>query len=88
MQRGDKVVGYVPNCALSVEAMLAAVSLGAIWSSASPDFGVTGVLDRFSQIKPKVIFSVDGVRCVLIVKCNLTPRMSLKMDKFTLPICV
>ena len=60
--RGDKVVGYVPNCALSVEAMLAAVSLGAIWSSASPDFGVTGVLDRFSQVKPKLIFSVDGVR--------------------------
>ena len=61
------MVGYVPNCALAVEAMLAAVSVGAIWSSASPDFGVTGVLDRFSQIKPKVLFSVDGVRWVLIV---------------------
>lgn len=62
VQRGDKIVGYIPNCALSVEAMLACVSLGAIWSSASPDFGVTGVLDRFSQIKPKIVFSVNGVR--------------------------
>ncbi|KAI6659022.1 hypothetical protein LOD99_14698 [Oopsacas minuta] len=62
VEKGDKVVGYIPNCALAVEAMLASVSLGAIWSSASPDFGVTGVLDRFSQIKPKVMFSVDGVR--------------------------
>lgn len=62
VKKGDRVVGYIPNCALAVEAMLAAASLGAIWSSTSPDFGVMGVLDRFAQIKPKVIFSVDAVR--------------------------
>lgn len=62
VKKGDRVVGYIPNCAFAVEAMLATASLGAIWSSTSPDFGVTGVLDRFSQIKPKVIFSVDAVR--------------------------
>lgn len=62
IKKGDRVVGYIPNCALAVEAMLATASLGAIWSSTSPDFGVSGVLDRFTQIKPKVIFSVDAVR--------------------------
>ncbi|KAJ7377297.1 hypothetical protein OS493_030109 [Desmophyllum pertusum] len=62
IKKGDRVVGYIPNCALAVEAMLATASLGAIWSSTSPDFGVMGVLDRFTQIKPKVIFSVDAVR--------------------------
>lgn len=57
----DRVVGYIPNCIEAITAMLAATSLGAIWSSASPDFGVTGVLERFSQISPKFIISVDGV---------------------------
>ncbi|XP_070573121.1 acetoacetyl-CoA synthetase-like [Ptychodera flava] len=61
VKKGDRVVGYIPNCIVAVAATLAAASLGAIWSSTSPDFGVTGVLDRFSQIKPKVIFSVDAV---------------------------
>ncbi|XP_074635264.1 acetoacetyl-CoA synthetase-like isoform X2 [Acropora palmata] len=54
--------GYIPNCSLAVEAMLATASLGAIWSSTSPDFGVEGVLDRFKQISPKIMFSVDAVR--------------------------
>ncbi|XP_037672610.1 acetoacetyl-CoA synthetase isoform X2 [Choloepus didactylus] len=58
---GDRVVGYLPNCAPAVEAMLAAASVGAIWSSTSPDFGVNGVLDRFSQVQPKLIFSVEAV---------------------------
>ncbi|EDO37374.1 predicted protein [Nematostella vectensis] len=62
IKMGDRVVGYIPNCALAVEAMLAASSIGAIWSSTSPDFGVSGVLDRFSQIQPKVMFSVNAVR--------------------------
>jgi len=57
---GDRVAGYLPNMPETVMAMLAAVSLGAIWSSASPDFGVEGVLDRFGQIEPKVLFTVDG----------------------------
>uniref|UniRef100_A0A1X7VJ56 Acetoacetyl-CoA synthetase n=1 Tax=Amphimedon queenslandica TaxID=400682 RepID=A0A1X7VJ56_AMPQE len=59
---GDRVVGYLPNSSTAVEAMLATASIGAIWSSTSPDFGSTGVLDRFKQIKPKVIFSVEAVR--------------------------
>uniref|UniRef100_A0A671VLG6 Acetoacetyl-CoA synthetase n=1 Tax=Sparus aurata TaxID=8175 RepID=A0A671VLG6_SPAAU len=58
---GDRVVGYLPNGIHAVEAMLAAASIGAIWSSTSVDFGVNGVLDRFSQIQPKLIFSVAAV---------------------------
>merc|ERR550519_269378 len=58
---GDRAVGYIPNCAEAIEAMAAVASIGAIWSSTSPDFGVSGVLDRFSQIKPKVVFSVEAV---------------------------
>ncbi|KAM7331946.1 hypothetical protein ACRRTK_008654 [Alexandromys fortis] len=61
VKKGDRVVGYLPNSAHAVEAMLAAASIGAIWSSTSPDFGVNGVLDRFSQIQPKLIFSVEAV---------------------------
>jgi acetoacetyl-CoA synthetase len=57
---GDRVAGYLPNMPEAIIAMLAASSLGAIWSSASPDFGVQGVLDRFGQIEPKVLFAVDG----------------------------
>ncbi|KAM9743134.1 acetoacetyl-CoA synthetase [Menidia menidia] len=61
VQTGDRVVGYLPNGIHAVEAMLAAASIGAIWSSTSVDFGVNGVLDRFSQIQPKLIFSVAAV---------------------------
>lgn len=57
---GDRVAGFIPNLPEAVIAMLATASLGAIWSSSSPDFGINGVLDRFSQIKPKVIFAADG----------------------------
>jgi len=57
---GDRVAGYLPNLPETLVAMLAATSLGAIWSSASPDFGVQGVLDRFGQIEPKVLICVDG----------------------------
>ena len=60
VQRGDRVAGYLPNAPETIVAMLATASLGAIWSSASPDFGVQGVLDRFGQIEPKVLFTVDG----------------------------
>ncbi|MCM2306991.1 MAG: acetoacetate--CoA ligase [Sulfuritalea sp.] len=58
--RGDRVVAYLPNLPAAVVAMLAAASIGAIFSSASPDFGVQGVLDRFGQIEPKVLFACDG----------------------------
>ncbi|MBI3445853.1 MAG: acetoacetate--CoA ligase [Magnetospirillum sp.] len=57
---GDRVAGYMPNLPESVAFMLAASSLGAIWSSASPDFGVQGVLDRFGQIAPKVLVAAEG----------------------------
>jgi acetoacetyl-CoA synthetase len=57
---GDRVAGFVPNCPEAVIAMLAATSLGAIWSSCSPDFGINGVVDRFGQIEPKVLFAVNG----------------------------
>ncbi len=59
---GDRVVGLLPNLPESVVAMLAASSLGALWSSCSPDFGVQGVLDRFGQIEPVVLFAADGYR--------------------------
>lgn len=58
--KGDRVAGIVANCPETIVAMLAATSLGAVWSSCSPDFGVQGILDRFGQIEPKVLFAVDG----------------------------
>ncbi len=57
---GDRVAGYLPNLPHALIAMLATASLGGIWSSCSPDFGVQGVLDRFGQIAPKVLFTADG----------------------------
>jgi acetoacetyl-CoA synthetase len=59
---GDRVVGFMPNIPEAVIAMLATASLGAVWSSCSPDFGVQGVLDRFGQIQPRVLFCADGYR--------------------------
>jgi acetoacetyl-CoA synthetase len=59
---GDRVAGFVPNGPEAIIAMLAAASIGAIWSSCSPDFGAKGVLDRFGQIRPKVLFAADGYR--------------------------
>lgn len=58
--RGDRVAGFMPNMIETVIAMLAATSLGAVWSSCSPDFGIKGVLDRFGQIEPKILFTADG----------------------------
>jgi len=57
---GDRVAGFLPNLPEAVIAMLAATSLGAVWSSCSPDFGIKGVMDRFGQIEPKVLFTADG----------------------------
>ncbi len=57
---GDRVAALLPNCPQALVAMLAATSLGAIWSSCSPDFGARAVADRFSQIEPRVLFVVDG----------------------------
>jgi len=60
IEPGDRVVGFLPNLPEAIIAMLASASLGAIWSSCSPDFGVRGVLDRFGQIEPRVLFCADG----------------------------
>ncbi|MSR31610.1 MAG: acetoacetate--CoA ligase [Gemmataceae bacterium] len=57
---GDRVAGFLPNIPEAVVAMLAVASMGAIWSSTSPDFGPQGVLDRFGQIEPKMLFAADG----------------------------
>jgi acetoacetyl-CoA synthetase len=57
---GDRVAGFMPNRPEAIIAMLATASIGAIWSSCSPDFGIKGVLDRFGQIKPRVLFTADG----------------------------
>ena len=57
---GDRVAGFLPNLPETAIAMLAATSLGAVWSSCSPDFGIKGVMDRFGQIEPKVLFTADG----------------------------
>jgi len=58
--RGDRVAGFLPNIPEAIIAMLATASIGAIWSSSSPDFGIKSVTDRFSQIKPKIIFSASA----------------------------
>ena len=59
---GDRVAGFMPNLPETVVAMLAAACVGAVWSACSPDFGLKGVLDRFGQIRPKVLFTADGYR--------------------------
>jgi len=58
--KGDRVAGFMPNMLETVIAMLATASIGALWSSCSPDFGIGGVLDRFGQIEPRVLFTADG----------------------------
>jgi len=60
--RGDRVVAYMPNIPETLVAFLAAASIGAVWSSAAPEFGARSVIDRFAQIEPKVLFAVDGYR--------------------------
>jgi len=60
VHKDDRVAAYTPNTPEAIIGMLATASVGAIWSSASPDFGVQGVVDRFGQIEPKVLFTVDG----------------------------
>ncbi|HET7443535.1 MAG TPA: acetoacetate--CoA ligase [Solirubrobacterales bacterium] len=62
VEKGDRVVAYCPNIPEAIVAFLAAASIGAIWSSCSPDFGASSVIDRFAQIEPKVLFAVDGYR--------------------------
>ncbi len=58
--RGDRIAGFMPNMPEAIIAMLASASIGALWSSCSPDFGIKGVLDRFGQIEPRIIFTANG----------------------------
>ncbi len=60
IKKNDRIAAFMPNMPETIIMMLAATSIGAIWSSSSPDFGIKGVLDRFSQIKPKIILAADG----------------------------
>ncbi len=60
IQPGDKIAGFIPNTAESVIAMLATTAVGAVWSACSPDFGETGACERFSQISPKILMTIDG----------------------------
>jgi acetoacetyl-CoA synthetase len=60
VERGDRVVAYLPNSPAALIGFLAAASIGAIWSSCSPDFGIRSVVDRFAQVEPKVLLAVDG----------------------------
>jgi len=83
--KNDRVVGFMPNIPETVIAMLATASIGAIWSSCSPDFGIKGVLDRFKQIEPKLIFTADGywyngkqIDCTIKIKEILTDLPSIK----------
>jgi acetoacetyl-CoA synthetase len=62
VERGDRVVAYLPNIPEAIIALLAVSSIGAIWSSSSPDFGAGSVVDRFQQIEPKILIAVDGYR--------------------------
>jgi acetoacetyl-CoA synthetase len=62
VRRGDRVVAYMPNIPETLIAFLAVASIGAIWSSAAPEFGARSVIDRFAQIEPKVLLAVDGYR--------------------------
>ncbi len=62
VQRGDRVVAYMPNIPETLIALLAVASIGAIWSSAAPEFGARSVIDRFAQIEPKLLLAVDGYR--------------------------
>jgi acetoacetyl-CoA synthetase len=62
VERGDRVVAYMPNIPETIAAFLATASLGAVWSSCSPDFGARSVVDRFAQIEPRVLLTVDGYR--------------------------
>ena len=85
VKEGDRIAAYLPNMPEAIVAMLAASSMGAIWSSCSPDFGAQGVLDRFGQIEPVVLFAVDGyyyngktIHCLDKVKAIAAGLPSLK----------
>ena len=84
---GDRVAGFLPNLPEAVIAMLATASVGATWSSCSPDFGVQGVLDRFGQIAPKVLFTADGY-CYAGKSIDSLERIASIVDKLDSVTCV
>ncbi|CAG8784884.1 39003_t:CDS:2 [Gigaspora margarita] len=79
VKKNDRISGYISNCPEAVIAMLASASIGAIWSSASPDFGISGVLDRFSQIQPKILFSTNSV-IYNGKKVNILPKLKVIVE--------
>ncbi len=79
VEPGDRVAGFLPNVPEAVIAMLAAASLGAVWSSCSPDFGAKGVLDRFEQIEPKVLVAADGY-FYAGKRCDVMPTVAQLVD--------
>ena len=79
IQPGDRVAGFMPNCIETVIAMLATTSLGGVWSSCSPDFGIQGAVDRFGQIAPRILFSADGY-CYNGKACDSLERVSQIAD--------
>ena len=72
---GDRVAAYLPNMPEAIGAMLGAAAGGRVWSSCSPDFGVQGVLDRFGQIGPKIMFAVDGY-CYGGKRIDIRPKVA------------
>ncbi len=90
VEKGDRVVGFMPNMPESVIAMLATTSIGAVWSSCSPDFGLQGVYERFSQITPKVLFTADGYyfRGKSIDSLKIATALSDQIQTMTLSIVV
>ena len=80
IKSGDRVAAYLPNIIETVEYFIGTAAIGAIWSSCSPDFGTNGVLDRFSQIKPKVI-SIDGSKEVMLIS-NFDMEEKISKIKF------
>ena len=82
LKKNDRVAAYLPNFIETVEAFLATSSLGAIWSSCSPDFGINGVIERFSQIKPKILFIIKKVKTYNWKDlCKIEPE-KIKFSKF------
>ena len=84
---GDRIAGFMPNVPETIIAMLAAASLGAVWSSCSPDFGVQGVLDRFGQIEPRVLFCTDRYRYAG-KEINLRDRIAKVVERIPAIQCV
>ena len=82
VREGDVIAGFMPNIPETVIAMLASSSIGAIWSSCSPDFGINGVFDRFIQIKPKILFVADGY-FYKGKKINLSSKVNSIKEKLT-----